>query len=219
MKSMISSKTLARAHKQRGISVTVFLVFIALAVMAAAFIAAMNRGPATNTSGQQDQLSAGAIMGQGAAIATGYAFAIGSGITPANVTFDDSATTGLFNSVKNWAVKPTMSEKACSAITGGACAWTLKKDVIVTNVGTGSADVILAVTGLKAGVCEQIHAELYPSETRDTLGTNIPVSGIAGSAIVGAGGDLGLSTGAGRPEGCVKNGTTDFTYYKVLTPV
>ena len=219
MAALTTSKTFARAHKQRGISITIFLVFIALAVMAAGFIAAMNRGPATSTSGQQEQLSASAVMGQAAAIATGYAFAIGSGVTPTAITFDDNATTGLFNTVKNWALKPTMSEKACSSITGGACAWTLKKDVIVTGVGTGTADVLLAVTGLKVGVCEQIHAELYPSEVRDGAGTNIPASAIAGSAIVGSGGDMGLSAGAGRPEGCVKTGTTDFTYFKVLTPV
>ena len=173
---------------QRGIALTPLLIFIALAVMAVGFIAVMNRGPSTNTSVQQNQLSAGAVLGQAASLASGYAFAVGSGgVTIDAVTLGDpNDTNSLFNVSKNWAIPQSIPSKACD----GACSWTLDKTTYST-VGSASTDIVLVAANIKPDVCSQLHQELYSSPTVFA----------------------DVSAAQGNYEGCI--GTT---FFKVLTP-
>ena len=208
----------SKSSLQGGFIAGPILVGIALIIAIVAFMAFANRGPATSTSTQQNKINSSLLLKQGADLSEGYARAIGDGLTPAQVTFDTTTGTGLFDPTKGYAVEQTVTTKMCAGTTAPDCLWKLNKSLTVTTVGTTAADTVIAVNNLTVGTCEAINATLY-NEVGDGAGANVPTSAVTGASIVaGTAGDMGLTAGAGRTDGCVKNGTS-YTFYKVVNPV
>ena len=92
----------SKSSLQGGFIAGPILVGIALIIAIVAFMAFANRGPATSTSTQQNKINSSLLLKQGADLSEGYARAIGDGLTPAQVTFDTTTGTGLFDPTKGY---------------------------------------------------------------------------------------------------------------------
>lgn len=211
-----------QSRRQSGFMAGPLLIGIALIIAVVGFMAFANRGPATSTSSQQNKLNAALLLKQGSDLAEGYARAVGDGITPATLEFNATAPNGLFNPAKGYAVAQIVPTKVCVSTANNDCAWKENKSVVIEDIGSGTGDGLIAVNSLTAGTCEAINNALYNeafSATGD--GANVPEATLAGATVVAGtiGSNMGLTgTGAGRAEGCVKQGGI-FTYYKVLNPL
>jgi hypothetical protein len=82
--------------------------------------------------------------------------------------------------------------------------------VDITNVGTGSDDVVMLLTDVKEPVCQRIVDQIFG------VGTTIPTAAQAEAAIATAGGALSGTDIDGQAFGCIEESGGTYIYYHAL---
>jgi hypothetical protein len=149
--------------KQKGFSLlTGFILSIIMFGTLAFFLAGqgINSGFGTNYSNTS---KVSALVTSGGYINTGFDAVTMGGTTPATVTFDTTANTGVFNPTSGGATEqsldPTLFART-SAIDGY---WVYRgNDVTMKLVGVAATpDYTMMLSGLKLSVCQQINNTLH----------------------------------------------------------
>ena len=172
------------AAKQRGFSIlTGFILAIIMFGSLAFFLAGQGINAGFGTTYSNTAKVSGLLTSAGY-VTTGFDAVTLGGTTPAQVTFDTTAVTGVFNPTSGGAtqqnIEPTLFARS-SAIDGY---WVYRgNDLTMKGVGVaGTADYTMMLSGLKLSVCQQINFMLH-----NTPLTTAPVSLAAlDAAIVGA---------------------------------
>lgn len=216
---MKNFKSPATASKQKGFSLlTGFILVIVLFGALAFFLAGRGINTAFGTT-YANSSKASNLIAQAAYLRTGFDSVILAGTAPASVTFDDAATTGIFN-LDTGAATPQQIDPAILAApsAGNLGYWIFGMDsAAITSVGTIKGDYTMMVGGLKQGICQQINTtlngtniasapELLLTDNDATLGATTtsanPVTDILthGTIIV-------PGSGSGNPSGCYQTAT------------
>lgn len=218
--------------KQSGFAtLTMILVAVVLiGVLAGAM--AITRTSGTQASDTVKPVAA-AIIAQGGNLAAGFQILESRGVPASSVTFDATATTGLFNPSNGAASIQLPPVTGCTAQTN--CYWQYKTNKIaVPSVGTGIASYGFVLPAVSLSVCQAINTQLWNSAPSATP----PSSGLASMADVSATLPLGpqvasstesatafsLSAGApgtgftGTIQGCAKNTDGTYFYYVIAEP-
>ena len=180
--------------RQSGFAIGAVLLVIALIGVVAAAIAAATRGQTnTNTTTQQDTTNASALMYQAATLDGAFSRMVANGQAATGVTFDTTATTGLFNPTTGTS-RPA-NPPATAFTSGVPGTWTYNKLVKLNGVGTAAAaDYVVALTGLTSTVCAAINTKLVGAATipNSTAASTAWAAGTAvdDSAVAGVNSDV-----------------------------
>jgi hypothetical protein len=207
---MKNCKPLASASKQQGFSLlTGFLLVIALFGALAFFLAGRGINTAFGTA-YANSSKASNLLASAAYIRTGVDSVVLAGTSPASVTFDDTATTGIFNIDTGAAtvqkVDPSVLASATPASEEGYWIYGLNS-LDMASVGTATADYTIMVLGLKTGICQQLNYTVNgtaltttPTALTESIAALVgtptaasPLSTLAGPIAIAAG---------GNPNGC-----------------
>lgn len=214
---MKNCKSVASASKQQGFSLlTGFLLVIALFGALAFFLAGRGINTAFGTA-YANSSKASTLLASAAYIRTGVDSVVLAGTSPASVTFDATATTGIFNidtgAATTQKVDPSVLASATPASEEGFWVYGLN-NLDMASVGTAAADYTVLVFGLKTGICQQLNYTLNGA----ALNAAIPTAGSTIAALVGtptAGTPVAAPltppqiVAGGNPSGCYA--TTDPT--------
>jgi hypothetical protein len=209
---MKNCKPLASVSKQQGFSLlTGFLLVITLFGALAFFLAGRGINTAFGTA-YANSSKASNLLASAAYIRTGVDSVVLAGTSPASVTFDDAATTGIFNIDTGAATAQKIDPSVLASATpaSGEGIWIYGLNVIdMVSVGTAAADYTVVVAGLKSGICQQLNYTVNGTAvtTTPTVLTNT-LADIVGTADVStfATSDAALSVvqiaAGGNPSGC-----------------
>jgi hypothetical protein len=213
---MKNCKSLASASKQKGFSLlTGFILVIVLFGALAFFLAGRGINTAFGTT-YANSTKVSNLIASAAYMRTGVDSVILSGTSPASVSFDEVATTGVFNldtgAATKQAVDPSVLASATPATTEGY--WVYGKNIFdMGGVGTIAPDYTIMLLGLKTGVCQQINNTLNgtaltvaPAALTEDIATLVgaptaasPVTTLALTAAPAANFTI---TANGKPSGC-----------------
>jgi hypothetical protein len=152
--------------KQKGFSLlTGFILSIIMFGTLAFFLAGqgINAGFGTNYSNTS---KVSGLLTSGGYINTGFDAVTMGGTTPASVTFDVTALTGVFNPTSGGASPQSLDPTLFQGRAGAAGLldgyWIYRGSAVTLNgVGTAAADYTMMVSGLKLSVCQQINNTLH----------------------------------------------------------
>jgi len=219
----MKTRTLS-AYKQRGFSLlTGFILSIIMFGTLAFFLAGQGISSGFG-SAYSNTSKVSALLASAGYINTGFDAVTLGGTTPALVTFDTTATTGVFNPTSGGAAQqsldPTLFART-SAIDGY---WVYRGGYVTLNgVGVAAtADYTMMVSGLKLSICQQINNTLHgialnvaPSTLTafsDALLIGAPTGASPSTVTVS---DISLLGTSGWTNGCYK--TTDNNYVYIHT--
>lgn len=211
--------------KQQGFSLlTGFILSIIMFGTLAFFLAGqgINAGFGTvyaNTSKVSGLLTSGGYIN------TGFDAVTLAGTSAANVTFDTTATTGVFNPSTGGASQQNLDPTLFSRTTAIDGYWVYRKnEITLQGVGVAATpDYTMLVSGLKVGVCQQINNTLHgtPLATAPSTLTGIADADIVGAptstnpTVTGKISDISALGTIGWANGCYK--TTDNNYIYIHT--
>jgi hypothetical protein len=180
---LMKTKTL-RAAAQRGFSLlTGFILAIIMFGTLAFFLAGQGINAGFGASYANTSKVSG-MLASGGYISTGFDAVTLAGTSPASVTFDTTATTGIFNPTSGGAAVQPLDPTLFSRTNTTDGYWIYRgSDVKLQGVGVGAnADYTMMVSGLKLAVCQQINYTLHGT----TLATVPSALGIADATLFGA---------------------------------
>jgi hypothetical protein len=227
---MKNFKSSASAAKQQGFSLlTGFLLVIILFGALAFFLAGRGINTSFGTT-YANSSKASNLIAQAAYLRTGFDSVILAGTSPASVTFDSTATTGIFNLDTGAATKQQIDPSILAAPSAGVLGyWVFGKDVMqITSVGTPLGDYTVLIGGLKQSICQQLNttlngtniasaAPLLAGTTAATIGAAVtsadPTTDLTVSASV-----LVPATGDGTPSGCYQTTDGDYVFIHAVYP-
>lgn len=214
---------------QSGFIQAALLFGIALMTAVLGGFALANRSPTSQTDVEQAKVNASVILKQASDLRDGvsrYSSDFGSSSVVSTMTFAATGDAGLFNPTARYA-SPQIMPSAAFDIASDAAAddiktpgalvaghWYLNKTTIGNGLGSGTADPMVVLPGLRAEVCARVNTLLYGSPTIPTganalstwtLGTDGGISAVAGVA--------------NWPEGCIQTtGDTPvrYVYFKAI---
>jgi hypothetical protein len=228
------SQNQKRFAKQRGFSLlTGFILTIIMFGTLAFFMAGQGVNAGFGSIYSNTSKVSGLIT-SGGYINTGFDAVLLGGTVPASVTFDTTATTGIFNptsgGASQQALDPTLFVDVHTPATATAAAsglhgyWIYRRsDISLNTVGTAATEFTMLVSGLKQGICQQINLSLYGVNTIPTLTGFTEALLVAGSppgvasnnTVTGLSANLTTLGIAGRMNGCYS--TTDPFYVYIHT--
>ena len=195
-------------QRQKGF-IGYIIVGIALIAIVMAAIAYMGRSSTSGVSTQGAKTNASVILKQGADMKTGYDRLVVNGtVTPAQITFDTTTGTGLFDPAGGFA---TLQNAPAGALTT-ATAYTYTKLDTLLGVGTTAADYVLTLGNLTQPVCQQINQVLYNTTAIPTVTATLAQLTTTPAAVAD-----GTGANSGRNEGCVVTSDTSYVYYKAMS--
>lgn len=199
--------------KQRGLVGVVFLV-IALLVVVLGAMAIMSRSSTSGVGDQGAKTNAAVILKQGADFKAGFDRLLVSGtVTAAQITFDTTTSTGLFDPLAGYAIvqtPPAVSQTVVSP-------YTYSKLVTLQGIGTMAAEQVLTLGNVTLAVCQQINKTLYndsPTATPSPSTGSTAAWTSAPAAIAD-----GTAGRTGRNEACVGTSDASYVYYKALQEI
>jgi hypothetical protein len=209
---MKNCKPLASASKQQGFSLlTGFLLVITLFGALAFFLAGRGINTAFGTS-YANSSKASNMLASAAYIRTGFDSVILAGTTPASVTFDDAAITGIFNLDTGAATTQNVDPAVLASTTpaSGEGLWVYGLNVIdMVSVGTATADYTIVVAGLKTGICQQLNytvngtaLTVVPTALAHTLADIVGTADVSTFATSDAALAVVSVAANGKPSGC-----------------
>lgn len=196
--------------KQGGFVGVIFLAIALIAIVMGA-IAYMSRSSTSGVNDQGAKTNASVILKQAADFKAGYDRLLVSGtVTPAQVTWDAVAVTGLFEPAAGYAIQQT-APAAAQSITGP---YTYSKLVKLNGVGTTADDYVLTLGSITLAVCQQLNKIMFndlPTTTPGPSSATLAQWTTATSTIAD-----GTGAHAGRSEGCVSTSDANYVYYKAM---
>jgi hypothetical protein len=155
----------------------------------------------------------------------GFSNAMGT-VVPASVTYDNSATSGIFNPSVGKVDMQSFPPQLCASGTASApdCIFVYRgANVKANTIGTAAADYAVVATGLSQAACQQYNQDTYQSKT-------IPSSGVAASAWRSASVTLtaptdtataavdltGIAAVYGWDSGCLSTTDGNYVWFGVL---
>ena len=195
-------------NKQRGMGATIILFTIALIVLVGAALAYGSRGNSKAFSNESAKVYSSVLLKQSAEYRDAYNRYIFDGGNAALMTFDSTAVTGLFNNIKQYGIQQDPPAKAFATT---AALWQYNKNVVITGVGSASADSVIYVAGLSKDVCEQVNTQMYGL-------TTVPVETVLAdaAALAGASPAILSPTFTGRATGCIQLVDASYAFYSSL---
>jgi len=169
--------------KERGFSVlTGFILAIIMFGTLAFFLAGQGINSGFGTTYSNTSKVSG-LLSSGGYVNTGFDSVILNGTTAANLTFDSTAATGVFNPSSGGASPQTL-DPTLLARTGALDGYWVYRgnDVTMKGVGTVAADYTMMVSGLKKSICQQLNNTLHGT----SLATNPTSLGALDAAVIGA---------------------------------
>jgi hypothetical protein len=215
-----------RNGREKGFSIVAAFVLIAVLMGVVVYFMA-GRGISTSVAGSYgDTARASAILGQAGYLQSGFDAMVSTGVDPSKITFDQTATYGLFNASTGGAQTQLVDQSAISGVTAQDGFWAYRKTAMkATGVGsgatsTGSYGVVLS--GLRQQVCEQINKQLYGSTTVVTHAT-LTKSAVISNATKTSPTDTTTMTdftGAGGTSswdrGCFQTKDSTYVYFQFI---
>lgn len=204
--------------KQKGFLNALIMFGIALAVAAMAAWAIANRSINSNSNTEQQKMIAAVILKEAADLRDGFARARSDGVGQSDITFDQTANTGLFQPAKGYVSQQTTPAKAMSP-SGNATnfVWNYNNNVKIKGIGAdASAEFVVTLGDVAADICQRINNMLYNTP----MGTAPPagLGTLADFTTTPAAIDMTPSL-PGRDEKtdlCVMTTDAKFVYYKVV---
>jgi hypothetical protein len=210
-------------RSDRGFVGVVFLA-IALIVIVTASIATMSRSSASGTADESFKATSSIILKQSADLKDAFdRMIVASNLSASQITFDDQATTGIFNptSEPRYAIRP-MIPSIGLVNTSSVATYSYAKGVRLPGVGADArADYIITAGDLNLKTCQSINRQRYgdvlsaaPAVSTGSLAVWFPaipggVATVDDSAITATNYRL-------RPEGCVQTSDGKYVYYKAV---
>lgn len=203
--------------RQAGFAGVVYLVVGLIAIVMAG-IAYMSRGSSTGTIEQAARTNASVMLKQASDFKSGYDRMLINGVSATNITFDDTAGTGLFDNSPGaqYAIKHV---PPAAAIATGTPAFTYTKVAQLPGIGTtAGADYVVTAGNITIDVCRAINRMLWNDAVTATPATS------AGAMADWTTTPLAVDDSASvavnyqnRPEGCIAaSGGSTYLYYKVM---
>lgn len=220
--------------QQSGFSVLTLLIAAVAIFGVLSAVVSMSRSGAS-VSGDSLKPIASAILTQGNNLATAYQGATSRGLTPSEITYNNTAdmTKDLLNPA-NTGLAPQVPPSQAFAVATTTYPWVYKQNagVAVTTIPgvgvTANADYAFTLGGLSASVCTEINKQLGVTTTSAAL-ADAYASGVAIAAATTAATAIDLSAGVtagtgiaptsltGMMQGCVK-ATDGYFFYVVVQP-
>ncbi len=197
-----------RLSRQRGMGATIILFTIALIVLVGAALAYGSRGNSKAFSNESAKVMSSVLLKQSAEYRDAYNRYIFDGGSATTMKFDATSPDGLFNSTKQYGIQQDPPAKAFLT-PASPTPWDYSDKVIVTGIGTGSADSIVYAAGLIQEVCEQINTQLYGGTAAVTK-----EAAIATVAALKAGSTI--TSSAGKATGCIQLNDLTYVFYSTL---
>lgn len=197
-------------RNSKGFALAPILLVVALIAVVAGAIAIASRGSSTQPDTSKIKVNAAAVLQASNNLADGVSKMVaGGGVnSAAAITYDITPVTGLFHPTDGGASQQTVPGMLMN---GAAAADFTYQTNVVTGVGTTAPDTLALVKDISAAACKEINKIVIGSSATEASIT----SALANTAAVIAAADFALSTGSGKPEGCIKTGS-EYTFYKVL---
>ena len=206
---MCSSGFAPRRRQGGFIQGAILFALVIIAVVVAAFSLA-NRDSQSSADSEQARVNASFVLKVGNDLQTGVNRAIADGFAPGQLIgkmkFKATTTAGeldLFNPTLKYLIRPQFPTTALivDAVqpfgdpeTGIDATAELSAAAAIDGVGGAAKDVVLLITDLREDVCKRVNVS-----TNNVLVTATPPTAVAGR------------------EGCYSaNGTSGFTYYRVV---
>lgn len=209
------------ASKQKGFSLlTGFLLVIILFGALAFFLAGRGINTAFGTT-YANSSKVSSLISSAAYLRTGFDSVVLSGTAPASVSFDEAATTGIFNidtgAATKQAVDPTL---LASAVADPKGYWVFGSNVAgMASIGTAASDYTVMVAGLKKGICQQLNNTLNgtaltaePVVTTGVTTAALLPSVTSVSPLVAFNTASVAIPAAGQASGCYATTTGDFVF-------
>lgn len=202
--------------KQAGFAGVVYLVVGLIAIVMAG-IAYMSRGTATGTSEQAARTNASVMMKQASDFKAGFDRMLVNGVSAANITFDTTADTGLFDPAAGaqYAIKHV---PPAGVVSTGTPAFTYTRQLRLPGIGSAAGeDYVVTVGNITVEVCRQVNRILWndgaAANPASSTGTLVQLT-----TTPAAVNDSGITSAnyLNRPEGCVAASGGEYVYYKVL---
>jgi hypothetical protein len=194
--------------KQHGMGATIILFTIALIVLVGAALAYGSRGNSKAFSNESAKIMSSVLLKQSAEYRDAYNRYIFDGGTAAAMKFDATSPDGLFNSTKQYGIQQDPPAKAF-VTPASLTPWDYSDKVIVTGVGSGTADSIVYVAGVTQEVCEQINTQLYG-------GTSAATKEAAIATVVAMKATSTITSSAGKATGCIQLNDLTYVFYSTL---
>lgn len=230
------TKRTASARLQRGFSLlTGFILAIIMFGSMAFFLAGQGINAGFGSTYSNTSKASGLLTSAGY-INTGFDSVTLAGITPASVTFDTTATNGVFNPTSGGASWQTLDPSAFD--TGSALFgyWIYRgNDLRLNGVGTSLAatasnDYTVIALGIKEAICRQINNSLHGTSLTATYdaANGLLLTGQTNLLLAGAAVTASPSTGtgtlvnltalgtAGWSSGCYKTADGNYVYIHTL---
>jgi hypothetical protein len=209
---MKNCKPLASVSKQQGFSLlTGFLLVITLFGALAFFLAGRGINTAFGTT-YANSSKASNLLSSAAYLRTGFDSVVLAGSSPASVTFDDTATTGIFNINTGAATAQKIDPSVLATATpaSGEGIWIYGLNAInMTSVGTTTEDYTILVAGLKTGICQQLNYTVNgtpltttPTALTDNLGAIVGTADVSTTPTTTIAANTITIAAGGNPSGC-----------------
>ncbi|NJM31891.1 MAG: hypothetical protein HC848_02075 [Limnobacter sp.] len=218
-------QTMPHSH-QAGFIQAALLFGIALMTAILGGFALANRTPTGATDTEEAKVNASVILKQASDLRDGvqrYAVDFGSTAVTSTMTFNSTATTGLFDPAARYASPQVMpasvfaagADTTIKSTAPAAGHWYFVENHSGNSVGTGTADPMVALPDIKQAVCQRINTMLYGSPTIPTITytlTDVTTDQAANLAT-----SAGTAVPAGWAEGCYQLETSsDYIYFKIV---
>lgn len=226
MKASAYQRSVAK-RTQTGVAWIWMIAGIAtLAAAFAAYLNATSSGLTATTANQPNKLGAGGMVSQGAILLAAMN-EMSSRVTASTITFDTSASTGLFNPTIGGTSyvrpDPALFVGAPVAVPAARQAWVYKPNVFTANnVGTAAADSAFVLRGISQKACEEANRIVSSSATIPALGKSAstfvadaatdavnPITDTTASDVSGAAGI------ARWTQGCGQTSDNEYVYFVV----
>lgn len=227
---MKNFKSPASASKQKGFSLlTGFILVIVLFGALAFFLAGRGINTTFGTT-YANSTKVSNLVASSAYLRTGFDAVVLGGTSADAVTFDGTATTGIFNmdsgAATKQAVDPSaLAPKAVPLTTEGY--WIYGKNAIdMTGVGGDvNGDFTVLLIGLKKGICQQINNSLNGTPVTTAPAVTGTIAALVGApTVLSPVSDLVITLGTpnivvagGNPSGCFETADADPSYVFIHT--
>ena len=224
---------------QSGIAVLTMILLVVILLAVIGSVVAYSRGSPTSPADQTAKLMAASIVDQGNTLKDGFDLMMAKGTDIDTITFNLTATTGLFAGTTGGAVDQSPSADSVSAATQWfyAKGGTNAKGVKITGVGTAGSSYALLLPNVKDSVCKQINQSLHNVDGASGIPASTKATPAATARVIDAQLDLSSTTTVGLLDiygtdisgaeidgwymGCVTTttGADKNVYFNVIKPI
>ncbi|HSH85387.1 MAG TPA: hypothetical protein VK979_09570 [Guyparkeria sp.] len=199
--------------RQRGIGMTMILGVLAGIVVIGAVLALTARNGSNSPLDKANEALVGGLLSEAANMRMGFDFMQSNGVTADNITFDKTATTGLFHPTDGGTVEFT---PPAELLENTSASWQMRGGRF-PGVGTDSGtDKVVALAEISQSACQMINDRLYSSSSIPVLSSvdaNGSWWGSSSSVLVDLSGEAGID---GRAATCLETSDGVYVYYSTL---